>query len=192
MFGHQTCAPVNIYQSATRDLTFSCAYIIVQGTISAEEQAVAVANGSAVGSTAYLNLESGNCHGDASPLSALIEAGVSRVVVGLRHPLQHLRGEAVQLLRSRGVTVGESQSDSSSSETFTPNLRKVHQAENPCPHTGVSRTLGNASLSVNEHAGCIRPYCRAWRHFQSRNPHSGACVGDPVLDLKVSISSTVQ
>ncbi|MEW5315496.1 MAG: hypothetical protein WDW38_006920 [Sanguina aurantia] len=85
-----------------------------QGTISAEEQAVAVANGSAVGSTAYLNLESGNCHGDASPLSALIEAGVSRVVVGLRHPLQHLRGGAVQLLRSRGVTVdvlGEAQAD---------------------------------------------------------------------------------
>ncbi|MEW5297739.1 MAG: hypothetical protein WDW36_000924 [Sanguina aurantia] len=85
-----------------------------QGTISAEEQAVAVANGSAAGSTAYLNLESGNCHGDASPLSALIEAGVSRVVVGLRHPLQHLRGGAVQLLRSRGVTVdvlGEAQAD---------------------------------------------------------------------------------
>lgn len=33
------------------------------------------------------------------------QAGISRVVVGIRHPLQHLRGKAIQALRSKGVQV---------------------------------------------------------------------------------------
>lgn len=38
-------------------------------------------------------------------MAALIQAGVSRVVLGIRHPLAHLRGKAVRALRSSGVTV---------------------------------------------------------------------------------------
>ena len=77
----------------------------LQGTPSAEVQAIAAASGHARGSTAYLNMETGDCHGDSAGLSALIGAGVSRVVVGIRHPLTHSRGLAIKELRQHGVQV---------------------------------------------------------------------------------------
>ena len=55
--------------------------------------------------TAYLNLETGDCHGEAAGVKALVQAGVARVVVGLRHPLPHLRGVAVGDLRAAGLEV---------------------------------------------------------------------------------------
>ena len=88
--------------------TLECWYYsgpLVQGTTSAEVQAVAIAQSQAVGSTVYLNLETGDCHGDSTSLSALIQAGVSRVVVGMRHPLANCRGTAIQELRQHGVAV---------------------------------------------------------------------------------------
>jgi pyrimidine deaminase RibD-like protein len=62
-----------------------------QGTTPSEVLAVQQAREAARGATAYLNLETGDCHGDESAVAALVGAGVSRVVVGLRHPLAHLR-----------------------------------------------------------------------------------------------------
>lgn len=78
---------------------------LAQGTTSAEVQAVAAAHSLAGGSTAYLNLETGDCHGDSTSLSALVQAGVSRVVIGMRHPLPHCRGAAIQELRQHGLRV---------------------------------------------------------------------------------------
>lgn len=40
--------------------------------MSAEVQAVSTALGAAKGGSAYLNLESGDCHGDASAVRALV------------------------------------------------------------------------------------------------------------------------
>jgi diaminohydroxyphosphoribosylaminopyrimidine deaminase/5-amino-6-(5-phosphoribosylamino)uracil reductase len=68
-------------------------------------QAVAQAGGAARGATAYLNLECGDCHGDAAAIRALAHSGVARVVLGLRHPLPHLRGRAVAALRAADVAV---------------------------------------------------------------------------------------
>lgn len=81
---------------------------LAQGTTSAEIQAVAKARAdfpTISGCTAYLNLETGDCHGDSASLSALIQAEVSRVVVGIRHPLAHCRGAAIQELRQHGIRV---------------------------------------------------------------------------------------
>jgi diaminohydroxyphosphoribosylaminopyrimidine deaminase/5-amino-6-(5-phosphoribosylamino)uracil reductase len=64
-----------------------------QGTTPSEVLAVQQARDAARGATAYLNLETGDCHGDESAVAALVGAGVPRVVVGLRHPLAHLRYE---------------------------------------------------------------------------------------------------
>ena len=121
----------------------------MQGTVSAEAQAAGEARADASGATAYLNLESGDCHGDDSAVRSLLQSGVSRVVIGelvhlpqgnrdvsgriarhpcsdpqssahpitiaqlavadfapgMRHPLPHLRGPAVGLLRAAGVRV---------------------------------------------------------------------------------------
>ncbi|PON55212.1 Riboflavin biosynthesis protein RibD [Trema orientale] len=80
-------------------------FLYAQGTKPAEILAVEAAGESCRRSTAYLNMEPGDCHGDHAAVSALVEAGIERVVVGIRHPLQHLRGNAVRALRGQGVQV---------------------------------------------------------------------------------------
>ncbi|XP_024356782.1 riboflavin biosynthesis protein PYRR, chloroplastic [Physcomitrium patens] len=80
-------------------------FLYAQGTKSAEVLAVERAGELAKNATAYLNLEPGDCHGDASAVRALRQAGVSRVVIGISHPLQHLHGKAISALRQGGVHV---------------------------------------------------------------------------------------
>ena len=50
-------------------------------------------------------METGLIEGDEAPLAALIQAGVSRLVVGMRYPLRHLRGKAIARLRQAGLSV---------------------------------------------------------------------------------------
>ncbi|GAB2287143.1 hypothetical protein Dimus_021529 [Dionaea muscipula] len=80
-------------------------YLYAQGTKPAEIVAVEAAGEMSRRSIAYLNMEPGDCHGDNAAVSALIQAGLERVVVGIRHPLQHLRGNAIRALRSEGLQV---------------------------------------------------------------------------------------
>ncbi|KAL0402698.1 UNVERIFIED_CONTAM: Riboflavin biosynthesis protein PYRR, chloroplastic [Sesamum latifolium] len=75
------------------------------GTTPAELQAVEAAGESCRGATAYLNMEPNHCLADQAAVSALVQAGIARVVIGIRHPLQHLRGKAVHALRSEGLLV---------------------------------------------------------------------------------------
>ena len=76
-----------------------------QGAPSVEEQLLSAAGGAAAGATMYLNLETGDCHGDTRALEALLRSGVARVVVGMRHPLSHMRGAALSHLQASGVDV---------------------------------------------------------------------------------------
>ncbi|XP_015875805.3 riboflavin biosynthesis protein PYRR, chloroplastic [Ziziphus jujuba] len=80
-------------------------FLYAQGTKPAEVLAVEAAGDSCLGSTAYLNMEPGDCHGDHAAVSALVQAGIRRVVVGIRHPLKHLRGNGIRELRSQGLQV---------------------------------------------------------------------------------------
>lgn len=80
-------------------------FLYAQGTKCAELQAVDAASELAGGATAYLNMEPGDCHGDQTPVSSLVQAGISRIVVGIRHPLVHLRGKAINSFRNEGVRV---------------------------------------------------------------------------------------
>ncbi|KAL5058634.1 hypothetical protein RYX36_030238 [Vicia faba] len=80
-------------------------YLYAQGTSPAEVQAVTSAGERCRGATAYLNMEPGDCDGDNTAVSALLQGGVQRVVIGMRHPLQHFRGNAVRALRSQGLQV---------------------------------------------------------------------------------------
>ncbi|KAJ7555264.1 hypothetical protein O6H91_05G029200 [Diphasiastrum complanatum] len=66
------------------------AFLYAEGGRSAEIQAVERAREHATGSTAYLNLEPGDCHGDDSPILAL---------------KQHFRGKAITALRKAGIIV---------------------------------------------------------------------------------------
>ncbi|XP_059076763.1 riboflavin biosynthesis protein PYRR, chloroplastic isoform X2 [Cryptomeria japonica] len=80
-------------------------FLYGQGTRAAEIKALEQARELAKGSTAYVNLEPGDCHGDDTSVNALIQAGVSKVVVGLRHPLKHFRGKAIKALRDARIEV---------------------------------------------------------------------------------------
>ncbi|KAL0322295.1 UNVERIFIED_CONTAM: Riboflavin biosynthesis protein PYRR, chloroplastic [Sesamum calycinum] len=80
-------------------------YLYAQGTTPAELQAVEAAGESCRGATAYLNMEPNHCLADYVAVSALVQAGIARVVIGIRHPLPHLRGKAVRALRSEGLLV---------------------------------------------------------------------------------------
>lgn len=55
-------------------------YLYAQGTKPAEVQAVEAAGGCSKGATAYLNMEPGDCHGDHTAVSALVQV-IKRSVV---------------------------------------------------------------------------------------------------------------
>ncbi|MCO5600075.1 hypothetical protein L7F22_054183 [Adiantum nelumboides] len=80
-------------------------FLAGQGTTAAEVQACLKAGDLARGATAYLNLEPGDCHGDDSAVSSLLQAGITRVVIGLRHPLQHFRNKAIKDLTNANIKV---------------------------------------------------------------------------------------
>lgn len=78
-----------------------------QGSPRCEVAAAQRAGSAAEGGTAYVCLEPphGEGAGEDAAVRALLSAGVSRVVVGLRNPLPPLRGRAVDALRAAGLSV---------------------------------------------------------------------------------------
>ncbi len=72
----------------------------------AERNALAAAGDKAAGATAYVTLEPCCHHGKTPPCSnALIEAGVSRVVVAMQDPNPLVAGKGIQQLRAAGIEV---------------------------------------------------------------------------------------
>ena len=82
------------HRSLLQTQTEFCQTDLMQGTASAELQAVKSVD--AHGSTAYVNLEPVDCGGGSLAVKALVEAGVQHVVIGMLHPLSHLRGQAIK------------------------------------------------------------------------------------------------
>ncbi len=76
------------------------------GLAHAEIEALRRAAGRARGATVYVTLEPCCHHGKTPPcIESLIEAGVSRVVVGVRDPNPAVRGRGLRALRSAGIRV---------------------------------------------------------------------------------------
>lgn len=78
------------------------------GSSHAEVMALKAAGKQAVGATAYTTLEPCSHYGRTPPCAnTLIEAGVSRVVIGIEDPDPNVRGRGIALLRSAGIEVVE-------------------------------------------------------------------------------------
>lgn len=67
---------------------------------------LAAAGASSVGATVYTTLEPCSHDGRTGPCTtALIDAGVARVVVGIVDPDDHVAGQGIELLRNAGIVV---------------------------------------------------------------------------------------
>ena len=74
------------------------------GTAHAEVEALQDAGEAARGATLYVNLEPCSTHGRTPPCTdAVIEAGVTRVVVGTKDPLPTHAGRGLEILKEHGI-----------------------------------------------------------------------------------------
>ncbi|KAJ6422407.1 hypothetical protein OIU84_027378 [Salix udensis] len=161
-------------------------YLYAQGTKAAEVLAVEAAGGFSKGSTAYLNMEPGDCHGDHSAVSALVQAGIKRVVVGIRHPLQHLHGNAIRSLRGQGLqvdVVGEDLKSKIMEEArkscLLVNAPLIHRATSRVPFSVIkyAMTLDGKIATSSGHAAWISSKESRNRVFELRGRSDAIIVG---------------
>ncbi|KAK9138624.1 hypothetical protein Sjap_009218 [Stephania japonica] len=161
-------------------------FLYAQGAKCAELQAVEASGELGRGATAYLNMEPGDCHGDQAAVSALVGAGVSRVVVGIRHPLQHLRGKAIQALRSEGLQV-DVLGENLKSKVIEDALKSCYAVNAPLLFRAASRvpfsilkyamTLDGKIAATSGHASWISSKQSRSRVFELRGRSDAVIVG---------------
>jgi len=123
------------------------------GAPHAEAMALAEAGIGAVGSTAYMTLEPCNHEGRTPPCAtALVEAGVTEVVIGMPDPNPAVAGDGAETLRAAGVFVRFA-------DDPTP-FEILNEAWVKSVVQGVPFVQGKIALSIDGHAG-LRPSERA-------------------------------
>ena len=101
------------------------------GQAHAEVNAIKSASTSVKGGTAYVSLEPCAHQGKTGPCAeALIQAGISRVVVACTDPTPKVAGKGIEVLRSAGIEVTVGVLEQQSQEVLAPWL-KVVQRQKP-------------------------------------------------------------
>ncbi|KAK8535574.1 hypothetical protein V6N12_057090 [Hibiscus sabdariffa] len=161
-------------------------YLYAQGTKPAEVLAVEAAGERSRGATAYVNMEPGDCHGDHTAVSALVQAGITRAVIGMRHPLQHLRGNAIRALRNQGLQVdvlGEDMQSKLVEEAqkacLLVNLPLIYRAASHVPFSVLkyAMTLDGKIAASSGHAAWISSKLSRNRVFELRGRSDAVIVG---------------
>jgi diaminohydroxyphosphoribosylaminopyrimidine deaminase/5-amino-6-(5-phosphoribosylamino)uracil reductase len=160
-----------------------------QGTEAPEVSAARQAGAAARGATAYLNLETGDCHGEAAGVRALLGAGVARVVVGLRHPLPALRGAAVDALRAGGAEVAvlgeapcaapDADADAALDAVLSANEALLHRAVlgRPLGLLKYAMTLDGKIATAAGHSAWVSSAASRQRVFDARARCDAVIVG---------------
>lgn len=161
----------------------------MQGTEPPECQVARLAGEAARGATAYLNLETGDCHGEAAAVEALVQAGVARAVVGLRHPLPHLRGVAIAALRGAGLAVAvlgeapcsapEAQREAALDACLAANEALLHRAvtRRPLGLLKYAMTLDGKIATHTGHSAWVSSAASRQRVFEARAASDAVIVG---------------
>ncbi|XP_048133924.1 riboflavin biosynthesis protein PYRR, chloroplastic isoform X2 [Rhodamnia argentea] len=175
-------------------------YLYAQGTKPAEVQAVEAAGERCRGGTAFLNLEPGDCHGDHTAVSALVQAGITRAVVGMRHPLLHLRGNAIRELRGQGLQVdvfGEDLQSKIIEEAQKAcrivNAPLVYRSASRVPFSVLkyAMTLDGKIAASSGHAAWISSKKSRSRVFELRDPRLTARHGGGHLPMRIVMTQTL-
>lgn len=162
-----------------------------QGARSAEVLAVEEAGEHARGATAFLNLEPGDCDGDDAAVAALVQGGLERIVIGMRHPLPHFRGKAIAALRRAGARVdvgGEGLgSDGALAAAFKAceyaNAPLLYRAQHNLPMSTLkyAMTLDGKIAASSGHAAWVSSAVSRERVFKTRAQSDAVIVGGNTL-----------
>jgi len=106
-------------------------------------------------SAAYLNIEPvhGPCAGESAGVEALQQCGVTRVVLGLLHPLPRLRGQAHAALLAAGLRVDVlSQADASAEHGLADTLQAMQRVNEALLHrvaTGLPFSVWKYAMTLD-------------------------------------------
>lgn len=180
------CVITSTNKERERVVVLGEGYLYGEGTMPAELQAVEAAGERCRGATAYLNMEPSDCAADHTSVSAIVQAVITRVVIGIRHPLQHLRGNAVRALRSEGLLVDVLGEDLQS-KAFEEALKSCLVVNAPLLYRAASRvpfsvlkyamTLDGKIAASSGHASWISSKMSRSRVFELRGRSDAVIVG---------------
>lgn len=158
----------------------------------AETQALTRAGDGARGATAYVTLEPCAHHGQSPPCAtALVEAGVAKVVVACRDPDGRVNGAGIDTLKSAGVEVVEGVLESEARDLNVGFFRRV-ETNRPLVTLKLAASIdGRIATSEGQSKWITGPLARAHGHgFRGR--HDAVLVGsgtvradDPALTCRL-------
>ena len=163
------------------------------GDLHAEREALAACTEDPAGATAYVTLEPCCHHGKQPPCTdAFLEAGISRVVVGITDPNPLVCGKGIDILLEHGVEVEIGLMADKIREQNRIFLKYITERR-PWVTLKAAMTLdGKIATEAGDSRWVTSPRSRVFVH-RLRGGHSGICVGagtvradNPMLDCRLS------